>query len=207
MMKQRGLAVRGAVPLVLCASAAARMPLAGRAAFIHGSAMLSTPSILASSAQADVIVAGTRLCARLSSGVRTCVMTRRNSATLHAGLGAADRDSSTANDEDQNDLDERVNAAVAALPRRPRCAVVGGGFAGLATAYHLAAFGSDVTVFDPNEVGTGGASAVAAGLLHPLTPRGKVIWKGEEGFKAAKEMIEVPYLFVHIISCNSVVWQ
>lgn len=66
------------------------------------------------------------------------------------------------------------------------------GFAGLATAYHLAAFGSDVTVFDPHDAGTGSsASSVAAGLLHPLTPRGKLIWKGEEGFKAAKHLIEV----------------
>lgn len=91
----------------------------------------------------------------------------------------------------QADLKERVKAAIADLPRRPRCAVVGGGFAGLATAYHLAAFGSDVTIFDPNEVGTGGSSAVAAGLLHPLTPRGKLIWKGEEGIAASKELIEV----------------
>lgn len=65
------------------------------------------------------------------------------------------------------------------------------GFAGLATAYHLARFGSDVTVFDPNEAGAAGASSVAAGLLHPLTPRGKLIWKGEEGYKAAKQLIEV----------------
>lgn len=65
------------------------------------------------------------------------------------------------------------------------------GFAGLATAYHLAAFGSDVTVFDPQEAGAAGASSVAAGLLHPLTPRGKLIWKGEEGYKAAKHLIDV----------------
>lgn len=182
---------------MLCASAAARMPLAGRAAFVHGSAMWSTRSTLASSAQAEAIVAGTRLCARLSSGLRTCIITCRNSTTLHAGVEAAGDGSPTGSDVgDQNALDERVKAAVAAMPRRPRCAVVGGGFAGLATAYHLAAFGSDVTVFDPNEVGTGGASAVAAGLLHPLTPRGKVIWKGEEGYKAAMEMIEVCSCFM-----------
>ncbi|CBJ26082.1 conserved unknown protein [Ectocarpus siliculosus] len=61
----------------------------------------------------------------------------------------------------------------------------------MAAAYHLAAFGSDVTVFDPHEAGTGsGASSVAAGLLHPLTPRGKLIWKGEEGFEAAKHLIQ-----------------
>lgn len=48
-----------------------------------------------------------------------------------------------------------------------------------------------MTVFDPNEAGAAGASSVAAGLLHPLTPRGKLIWKGEEGYKAAKHLIEV----------------
>lgn len=111
-----------------------------------------------------------------------------------SGLSFPSSSSNTGNSpapDHQADLAERVKAAIADLPRRPRCAVVGGGFAGLATAYHLAAFGSDVTIFDPSEVGTGGSSAVAAGLLHPLTPRGKLIWKGEEGIAASKELIEV----------------
>jgi glycine/D-amino acid oxidase-like deaminating enzyme len=62
---------------------------------------------------------------------------------------------------------------------------------GLATAYHLVRGGAAVTVFDEKPVGQGGASAVAAGMLHPLTPRGKLIWKGAEGLAAANQLIEV----------------
>lgn len=145
-------------------------PFATRAAFAHHAT---------AAARAAALRLRNSSAARRSAAVRT-----RSSATGGAGVD-------TASSLSQDALDERVKAAIASLPRRPHCAVVGGGFAGLATAYHLASFGSDVTVFDPNEVGTGGASAVAAGLLHPLTPRGKLIWKGEEGFAAAKELIEV----------------
>jgi FAD dependent oxidoreductase len=62
---------------------------------------------------------------------------------------------------------------------------------GLATAYHLVRGGAAVTVFDEKPVGQGGASAVAAGMLHPLTPRGKLIWRGAEGLAAANQLIEV----------------
>ena len=51
-------------------------------------------------------------------------------------------------------------------------------------AYHLLdltrAPGSadvSVTVVDSHDVGEGGASGAMAGLLHPLTPRGKKLWK------------------------------
>ncbi|CAM9413263.1 unnamed protein product, partial [Discosporangium mesarthrocarpum] len=93
--------------------------------------------------------------------------------------------------DDQDSLDRRVARVVSAMPSPPSCAVVGGGFSGLSTAYHLASFGARVTLFDPEEVGKGGASSVAAGMLHPLTPKGKVIWKGEEGYAAAIRLIEV----------------
>jgi len=36
-----------------------------------------------------------------------------------------------------------------------------------------------------------GASLVAAGLMHPFTPRGKVLYKGLEGHKASLEMLEL----------------
>lgn len=64
-----------------------------------------------------------------------------------------------------------------ALPLR--VAVIGGGFAGLAAAYHLlTAAGSigramELTLYDAVGLGAGGSGA-AAGLLHPYTPRGKV---------------------------------
>ena len=50
-----------------------------------------------------------------------------------------------------------------APPRK--IAVVGGGLAGLSTAFHLLdkSRGLHVTVFDKAEVGTGGASSVAGG--------------------------------------------
>ncbi|CAM9812329.1 unnamed protein product, partial [Ectocarpus sp. 13 AM-2016] len=162
-MKGRRVPIRGIVPLVLCASAAARMPLAGKMAFAN-QAMFSS------------------CCSRKGRA------TVRGSSSSSSSVLYFSSSSAVAADED---LDAAVKAAVGALPSRPRVAVVGGGFAGLAAAYHLAAFGSDVTVFDPHEAGTGsGASSVAAGLLHPLTPRGKLIWKGEEGFEAAKHLIQ-----------------
>lgn len=72
-----------------------------------------------------------------------------------------------------------------------RVAVVGGGMAGLSVAYHLAQGGAkSIAVFDPDEVGTGGASAAASGILHPLSPKGKIMWQGEEGLRTARAMIE-----------------
>ena len=57
-------------------------------------------------------------------------------------------------------------------------AVLGAGFAGLAVAWHLLAAATPrrpvhVEVFDAHGLG-GSASAAAAGLLHPFTPKGKV---------------------------------
>lgn len=49
-------------------------------------------------------------------------------------------------------------------------AIIGGGLAGLSTAYHLLenSSGIDITVFDVAEVGCGGASAVAGGYVFTL---------------------------------------
>ena len=54
------------------------------------------------------------------------------------------------------------------LPPKRSIAIVGGGLAGLSTAFHLVnkmCPGSQVTVFDKAPVGTGGASAVAGGYV------------------------------------------
>ncbi|KAL1507893.1 hypothetical protein AB1Y20_007499 [Prymnesium parvum] len=89
----------------------------------------------------------------------------------------------------------RPAAALAIAPQR--IAIVGSGFAGLAAAFHLlnasASAGQPLAalhVFDPAEPGCGGASAVAAGLLHPFTPRGTEIWCGSDGFAATRQLIE-----------------
>ena len=48
----------------------------------------------------------------------------------------------------------------------------------------------DITVYDVNSApGVGqGASCAPVTLLHPFTPKGKVIWKGLEGFE---EMLNI----------------
>lgn len=181
------------VPLALCAGgAAAHMPWVemNRPALMHSNIPTTITAAFVAAVGPKIACTGYRA----NSIVRgkTTVATAAAPPPQGAGteLGEDERG------RDRQKLAASVEAAVVAMPRRPKCAVVGGGFAGLATAYHLAASGSDVTVYDPNEVGTGGASSVAAGLLHPLTPRGKKIWKGEEGLFDAKELIEVPCTIV-----------
>ena len=76
-----------------------------------------------------------------------------------------------------------------------RVCVVGGGFAGASLAFHVIEEANargraiDVTLVDAVGV-AGGASGVAAGLLHPYTPRGKTVWRGDEGVREAKRMID-----------------
>ena len=88
----------------------------------------------------------------------------------------------------------RASSSSSASSAKKVC-VVGAGFAGASTAFHLlerandAGASVDVTLMD--EIGiAGGASGVAAGLLHPYTPRGKTIWRGVEGVREAKRLIE-----------------
>lgn len=72
-------------------------------------------------------------------------------------------------------------------------AILGAGFSGLATAWHLLQTIPKVrvTLFDQKGIG-GGASGVAAGLLHPYAgAHAKKNWCGEEGMEAALQLIEV----------------
>ena len=86
-----------------------------------------------------------------------------------------------------------IVAIIASVPQPTRVAVVGGGLAGLGTAVHLlSAADSPLTalhVYDAAVPGEGGASAVAAGLLHPFTPRSKEIWRGSDGYAASFELL------------------
>jgi len=86
-----------------------------------------------------------------------------------------------------------VAATAPAAPPR-RVAIVGGGLAGLASAVALLDAAHPpleaLHILDPAEVGTGGASAAAAGLLHPFTRTGGEIWRGREGFAAAVALTE-----------------
>lgn len=73
-----------------------------------------------------------------------------------------------------------------------KIAIVGAGFAGLATAYYLQNSGAaSVTIFEAERVGAG-ASGVCSGLLHPypgLSARRS--FKAEEALAAAKQLIRV----------------
>jgi len=71
-------------------------------------------------------------------------------------------------------------------------AIVGGGLAGLSTAYHLLdKLGGNVqiTIMDKAEPGEGGASAVAGGLLHPFSPKGKLVHLGLQGLETTNRLI------------------
>ncbi|KAL3149187.1 hypothetical protein ABBQ32_002016 [Trebouxia sp. C0010 RCD-2024] len=89
-------------------------------------------------------------------------------------------------------MQHELQPAVSAGSSR-RVAVVGGGFAGIATAHYLAASASVdqptvLHLYDIAGLGSGGSGA-AGGLLHPFSPKGKLLWKGQEAFEAALELI------------------
>jgi len=89
-----------------------------------------------------------------------------------------------------------------ALHSPSHISIVGGGLAGLSTAYHFLSkvdsteAGASVTIYDKYDVGEGGASAVAGGLLHPLSPRGKVAHWGLEGLASTRELLTEASRFV-----------
>jgi len=93
---------------------------------------------------------------------------------------------------DGADADADAAAADAAPLASSSFAVIGAGLAGLAAAYHLvdlAPSGSRVVVFDAGGIGAGGSGA-AAGLLHPLSPRGRPLWGAGPAMAAAARALE-----------------
>ena len=70
--------------------------------------------------------------------------------------------------------------------------VIGGGLAGLAVTYHLLqqSTATRIRIVDRAGVGQAGASSVAGGLLHPLSPRGKLVHKGLEGIQETNVLLQ-----------------
>lgn len=93
--------------------------------------------------------------------------------------------------------------ASSSSPVPKRYAIVGAGFAGVAVTWHLlykasqeGRKGFHVDLFDAYGIAAG-ASGAAAGLLHPYTPRGKVLWNGIEAFEDALRLVGASELARH----------
>lgn len=68
-----------------------------------------------------------------------------------------------------------------------KIAIIGAGFAGLALARYLADF-ADITLYDEKGIG-GGASGIAAGLMHPFVGfKARFNWRGHEAMDASKAL-------------------
>ena len=78
-----------------------------------------------------------------------------------------------------------------------RIGIIGGGLAGLSTAYHILEKcpSADVTIIDRNSPGAGGASSVAGGLLHPLSPKGKLAFRGLDGLASSNKLVSAASQF------------
>jgi len=94
----------------------------------------------------------------------------------------------------------------AAQPCPHRYAIIGGGFAGVAIAWHLIKLSTSenpiqVELFDAYGLGAGGSGA-AAGLLHPYTPRGKLLWQGLPAFQASLDLINAAEEATSVLNNN-----
>ncbi|CAL9222724.1 unnamed protein product [Arabidopsis halleri] len=88
------------------------------------------------------------------------------------------------------------SSASLSIPNRTplRYAVLGAGFAGIFVAWHLLKCPKElrlsVDVYDEIGIG-GGASGVSGGLLHPYSPKGKLLWHGAECWRECLELLNV----------------
>ena len=90
------------------------------------------------------------------------------------------------------DTDDEVLAAASALRAVSPGSVglvLGGGFCGLACAYELTCRGVGVVVVDGAAPGEAPASSAAAGMLDPLTVKGRLMWQGDAALASALQLI------------------
>ncbi|KAK5773145.1 hypothetical protein PVK06_049450 [Gossypium arboreum] len=74
-------------------------------------------------------------------------------------------------------------------------AVLGAGFAGLSVAWHLLKespkdLNLHIDLYDEMGIG-GGASGVSGGLLHPYSPKVKLLWSGAECWKECMKLLSI----------------
>ncbi|XP_024026073.1 uncharacterized protein LOC21399696 [Morus notabilis] len=78
-----------------------------------------------------------------------------------------------------------LSSSTSSFSRPPlRYAVLGAGFAGLSVAFHLLSESAKelnlcIDIYDEIGIG-GGASGVSGGLIHPYSPKAKLLWRGAE---------------------------
>ncbi|GAX84021.1 hypothetical protein CEUSTIGMA_g11446.t1 [Chlamydomonas eustigma] len=101
----------------------------------------------------------------------------------------------------------KCGALEAAGNARSRYAVIGAGLAGVATAWHLLeksdpGHAIEVVIYDAVGVAAGGSGS-AAGLLHALTPKGKLLWKGVEGVSATMQLLKTAVLATAALDTRS----
>ena len=122
---------------------------------------------------------------------------RNNNVNININKNVFEESSTTtetgSNDEEEEEKRKKFNVAI-----------VGAGFAGLSCAYNVIRRcssgefissksnndGVNVTVFAAEHAGRGGASSVAAGLLHQRTPKGSKMPYGSVGYAKTLEMLE-----------------
>ncbi|XP_052182092.1 uncharacterized protein LOC127794866 [Diospyros lotus] len=76
-----------------------------------------------------------------------------------------------------------------------RYAVLGAGFAGLSVAWHLLLHSPKelhvcIDIYDEVGIG-GGASGVSGGLLHPYSPKVKLLWRGAECWRESLKLLSI----------------
>jgi glycine/D-amino acid oxidase-like deaminating enzyme len=79
------------------------------------------------------------------------------------------------------------------ISKKMHIAILGAGFSGLATAWHLLNTSEKIhiTLFDPLEIGKG-TSGIAAGLIHPYGgPHAKLLRNGWEGWKESLALFQI----------------
>ena len=89
-------------------------------------------------------------------------------------------------------LDDIAAELASASRAGKSAAVIGGGFCGLACAVEFAQLGYGVCLCTAEaEAGLAPASSAAAGLLDPLTPKGRLAWKAADAMAASLRLLQM----------------
>eukprot|EP00268_Persea_americana_P057036 TRINITY_DN6802_c0_g1_i10.p1 TRINITY_DN6802_c0_g1~~TRINITY_DN6802_c0_g1_i10.p1 ORF type:complete len:212 (-),score=41.31 TRINITY_DN6802_c0_g1_i10:1077-1712(-) len=96
----------------------------------------------------------------------------------------------------------RSSSSCSLQPPSLRYAVLGAGFAGLSVAWHLLKHSPKdarvcVDIYDELGIG-GGASGVSGGLLHPYSPKAKLLWRGAECWKECQKLLNIAETIEHM---------